>query len=63
MKLLFFAGISIALAAQSVVTQKSMSLALAKTIAEATLAECKAKGFSTSAFTTAVSSWLTTTRG
>ena len=49
MKSLIFAGISMALAAQSLVTQKSMSLAVAKTIAEATLAECKAKGFSTSA--------------
>jgi uncharacterized protein GlcG (DUF336 family) len=35
--------------AQSLVTQKTLPLALAKTIAEATLAECKAKGFSTSA--------------
>jgi uncharacterized protein GlcG (DUF336 family) len=35
--------------AQSIVMQKTMSLGLAKTIAEATLAECKAKGFSTSA--------------
>ena len=34
--------------AQGVVTQKSLSLGLAKTIAEAALAECKAKGFSTS---------------
>jgi uncharacterized protein GlcG (DUF336 family) len=31
------------------VTQKNLSLGLAKTIAEAALAECKAKGFSTSA--------------
>jgi uncharacterized protein GlcG (DUF336 family) len=36
-------------AGQSIVMQKTMSLGLAKTIAEATLAECKAKGFSTSA--------------
>ena len=37
------------LLAQSLVTQKTLPLGLAKTIAEATLAECKAKGFSTSA--------------
>ena len=37
------------LLAQSLVTQKTLPLSLAKTIAEATLAECKAKGFSTSA--------------
>ena len=35
--------------AQGVVMQRNLSLGLAKTIAEATLAECKAKGFSTSA--------------
>jgi uncharacterized protein GlcG (DUF336 family) len=35
--------------AQGLVTQRNLSLALAKTIAEATLAECKAKGFSTAA--------------
>jgi uncharacterized protein GlcG (DUF336 family) len=34
-------------AAQGVVTQRVMSLAMAKTIAEAALAECKSKGFST----------------
>ena len=34
---------------QGVVMQRNLSLPLAKTIAEATLAECKAKGFSTSA--------------
>ncbi len=34
--------------AQSVVMQKSLSLGLAKTIAEAALAECKTKGFATS---------------
>ncbi len=49
MKSLIFAGIGMALAAQSLVTQKTLSLAMAKTMAEATLAECKAKGFSTSA--------------
>jgi uncharacterized protein GlcG (DUF336 family) len=36
-------------AAQSIVMQKTLSLGLAKTIAEATLAECKSKGFTTSA--------------
>jgi uncharacterized protein GlcG (DUF336 family) len=35
--------------AQGLVTQRNLSLALAKTIAEATLAECKSKGFSTAA--------------
>jgi uncharacterized protein GlcG (DUF336 family) len=35
--------------AQGVVMQRNLSLGLAKAIAEATLAECKAKGFSTSA--------------
>src|SRR5262245_36171542 len=35
-------------AGQSVVMQKALSLGLAKTIAEAALAECKAKGYSTS---------------
>ena len=35
------------LAAQGVVMQKNLSLGLAKTIAEAALAECKAKGFHT----------------
>jgi uncharacterized protein GlcG (DUF336 family) len=35
--------------AQGVVMQRNVSLALAKTIAEATLAECQAKGFHTSA--------------
>ncbi len=33
---------------QSIVMQRTLSLGLAKTIAEAALAECKAKGFSTS---------------
>jgi uncharacterized protein GlcG (DUF336 family) len=33
--------------AQGLVTQRSLSLEMAKTIAEATLAECKSKGFST----------------
>src|SRR5688500_15423461 len=35
--------------AQGVVVQRNLSLALARTIAEATLAECKSKGFNTSA--------------
>ena len=35
--------------AQGLVTQRSLSLAMAKTAAEATLAECKAKGFNTAA--------------
>ena len=33
---------------QSLVTQKSLSLGLAKSMAEAALAECKAKGYNTS---------------
>jgi uncharacterized protein GlcG (DUF336 family) len=35
--------------AQGLVTQRSMSLGMAKTIAEATLGECHAKGFHTAA--------------
>lgn len=35
--------------AQGVIMQRNVSLAMAKTIAEATLAECRAKGYSTSA--------------
>jgi uncharacterized protein GlcG (DUF336 family) len=35
--------------AQGVVMQRNLSLPMAKTIAEATLAECKAKGFNTAA--------------
>lgn len=34
---------------QGLVTQHNLSLAMAKTIAEATIAECKSKGFSTAA--------------
>ncbi len=34
---------------QGLVTQRSLSLGMAKTIAEATLSECKSKGFHTSA--------------
>ena len=37
-----------AAAAQGLVMQRSLSLAMAKTIAEAALAECKSKGFNTS---------------
>ncbi len=47
MKPLLFA-LAIGLSAQSVVTQKTLSLGLAKTMADAALAECKAKGFNTS---------------
>jgi uncharacterized protein GlcG (DUF336 family) len=35
--------------AQGLVTQRNLSLAMARTIAEATIAACKAKGFNTSA--------------
>ena len=38
-----------ATSAQGVVTQRNLSLPMAKTIAEATLAECKSKGFNTAA--------------
>ncbi len=37
------------LVAQGVVMQRNISLAMAKTIAEAALAECKSKGYNTSA--------------
>ena len=43
---LIFAG---QMHAQGLVTQRRLSLALARTIAEETLAACKAKGYSTSA--------------
>ena len=49
------AGISLALIfsgqmhAQGLVTQRSLSLGMAKVIAEETLAQCKAKGYNTSA--------------
>src|SRR3972149_9717529 len=36
-------------AARGVVMQRNLSLAMAKTIAEATIAECKSKGFNTAA--------------
>jgi uncharacterized protein GlcG (DUF336 family) len=54
-KLKALAGIGITLllsgrvGAQGVVMQRNLSLSMAKTIAEATLAECKSKGFNTSA--------------
>ena len=53
-KLKGLVGISIAtalsgsVAAQGIVMQRNLSLPMAKTIAEATLAECKAKGYNTS---------------
>jgi len=42
-------AISGPIAAQGLVTQRNLSLPMAKTIAEATLAACKAKGFNTAA--------------
>lgn len=46
-------GVSLVLparaAAQGAVTERNLSLAMAKTIAEATIAECKSKGFNTAA--------------
>jgi uncharacterized protein GlcG (DUF336 family) len=45
----FVAVLSVPAHAQGVVMQRNLSLAMAKTIAEATLAECQAKGFHTSA--------------
>jgi uncharacterized protein GlcG (DUF336 family) len=45
-------GMSVAISvsrAQGVVMQRNLSLPMAKTIAEATLAECKSKGFNTAA--------------
>ena len=41
--------VSAPLHAQGLITQRNLSLALAKTIAEATIAECQAKGFHTAA--------------
>ena len=41
--------LSVPMNGQGVVTQHNLSLGMAKTIAEATLAECKSKGFNTSA--------------
>src|SRR6187200_3078262 len=42
-------GLSSHLVAQGLVMQRNLSLGLAKTIAEATIAECQAKGFHTAA--------------
>jgi uncharacterized protein GlcG (DUF336 family) len=53
--LMMVVGIGIALllpgraGAQGLVTERNLSLAMAKTIAEAALAECKSKGFNTAA--------------
>jgi uncharacterized protein GlcG (DUF336 family) len=44
-----FLGLFGRLSAQGVVMQRNLSLPLAKTIAEATVAECKSKGFNTAA--------------
>jgi uncharacterized protein GlcG (DUF336 family) len=41
--------VSASVHAQGLITQRNLSLALAKTIAEATLAECQSKGFHTAA--------------
>jgi len=50
LKALLLIGVSISgLRAQGLVTQRNLSLPMAKTIAEATLAACKAKGFNTAA--------------
>jgi uncharacterized protein GlcG (DUF336 family) len=53
LKIWVAAAIAIALGghvdAQGVVMQRNLSLGMAKTIAEATLAECKSKGYNTSA--------------
>lgn len=54
-KLTALAGIGVALivsgrpTAQGIVMQRNLSLAMAKTIAEGALAECKSKGYNTSA--------------
>jgi len=52
LKIVACSGLSVLVAAaaagQSLVMQKTLSLGLAKTIAEAALAECKSKGFTTS---------------
>src|SRR2546421_46366 len=48
MKVLFLVALGIAASAQNVVMQKTLSLGLAKTMADAAIAECKAKGFNTS---------------
>lgn len=41
-------ALGLAIGGQALVTQKALPLAVAKTMAEAALAECKAKGFNTS---------------
>ena len=41
--------VSLPASAQGLVSQRNLSLAMAKTIAEATIAACKAKGYSTAA--------------
>src|SRR5579863_1903860 len=52
LKVLVGIGVALTLSgrmhAQGLVTQHNLSLGMAKTIAEAALAECKAKGFNTS---------------
>jgi uncharacterized protein GlcG (DUF336 family) len=52
-KALIGVGVALILAgpasSQGLVTQRNLSLAMAKTIAEGTIAECKAKGFNTAA--------------
>jgi uncharacterized protein GlcG (DUF336 family) len=45
----FLAVVSVDAHAQGVVMQRNVSLAMARAIAEATIAECKSKGFNTSA--------------
>ncbi|HEY5619009.1 MAG TPA: heme-binding protein [Vicinamibacterales bacterium] len=47
--LIMILGLIGQLTAQGLVVQKNLSLAMAKTIAEAALADCKSKGFNTSA--------------
>ncbi|PWT82125.1 MAG: hypothetical protein C5B57_09200 [Blastocatellia bacterium] len=41
--------LSVRVSSQGLITQRNLSLPMAKTIAEATLAECKSKGFNTAA--------------
>ena len=53
LKTLAVIGIAVVLSGQAtgqgLVTQRNLSLAMAKTIAEATISECKSKGFNTAA--------------
>ena len=49
MKGLLLVSVALAASAQGLVTQRNLSLPMAKTIAEATLDACKAKGFNTAA--------------